>query len=72
MLTLGVNGEALRRHENVPGGEGAEALRRFAQCYEPKQTGQFLNWYRTQSGEGVSDHVLLYLAVHTGRLDTKP
>ena len=29
MLTLSVNGEALRRLENVPVGEGAEAWRRL-------------------------------------------
>ena len=31
MLTLSVNGEALRRLENVPEDEGAEAWRRFAE-----------------------------------------
>ena len=36
MLTLKVNGEALRRLENVREGEGAEAWKCVFEHYEPK------------------------------------
>ena len=46
MLTLSVNGEALRRQQSVPEGEGADDQRRFVEHYEPKQASRFLGMLR--------------------------
>ena len=46
MLTLSVNGPALRRLESVPEVEGAEAWRRFVEHHEPKQASRFLGMLR--------------------------
>ena len=46
MLTLRVNGEALRRLENVPEGGSAEAWRRFVEHCEPKQSNRLLGMLR--------------------------
>ena len=37
MLSLSTSGEAQRRLQNVPEGEGAEAWKVFSEQYEPKQ-----------------------------------
>jgi len=46
MLTLTVNGEALRRLQNVQEGEGAEAWRVFNEHYEPKTAARYLGMLR--------------------------
>ena len=46
MLTLSLNGEALRKLDNVPEGEGAEAWRRSVEYHEPKQASLFLEVLR--------------------------
>ena len=46
MMSLTMNGEALRRLQNVPEGEGAEAWRSFCDHYEPKTAARYLGMLR--------------------------
>ena len=46
MLTLSVQGEALRRLENIPEGQGAEAWRAMCDHYEPKRPARYLGMLR--------------------------
>ena len=46
MLSLSTSGEAQRRLQNVPEGEGAEAWKVFSEHYEPKKATRYVGMLR--------------------------
>ena len=46
MLSLSTSGEAQRRLQNVPEGEGAEAWKAFSEIYEPKTAARYVGMHR--------------------------
>ena len=46
MLSLSTSGEAQRRLQNVPEGEGAEAWKVFSEHYEPKTATRYVGMLR--------------------------
>ena len=46
MLSLSTSGEAQRRLQNVPEGEGAEAWKAFSDLYEPKTATRYVGMLR--------------------------
>ena len=46
MLSLSTSGEAQRRLQNVPEGEGAEAWKVFSENYEPKKATRYVGMLR--------------------------